>query len=1004
MADVAQIAALIGSAEAKAYRAEQLQIGRVVERAVCSVTLVDRADPTQIVGFGAFDVGDDFEQFCADNDMDEKITSRTSLQLITMVLNRRCPTGELIQTLFNALFDAVPSLYNIITTNSDERLISVYNQTKSSEKIGVITRDSFIPELFVRDAQVEDNDDIAAVYGEESEQLKAYYGGFFFAELVEAADERNKVLVADRYGHACGCLAVTSNIGFDRLRATHHVGHFSGLTPQNALAIQLLTISSRQESRAIDLIRGALAQFPGATWLLVTLPRQVPFLPVLSHFTRVTPKTSQTENEVYVLHRATLTNSMKTRESRLEDVAELTRLDFSVGDHVETAIEEGCDSDGVELKAFTFTLAETIIGACVIREESEINMVRTYFNIEQFINFNQQSTNDHWRIISCAISPGYQALTRHALTETLRLVNGSTLYQRIIDDKEPVSAVTREMLNIKPRQASHYNAEALGENMPSSECFGNVDFGLLMYARKHAFEHRTQLNHAIVIVGSSSVGLACAQALAMTPHLTPNNLTLVADLFYDDASKMDSVESPLINAHLNYNRGLCVSLNRCRAQMVGIRRQTKQVVLSNGKLLPYDVLLLATGAQHNGLDGKEPGLNGAQLAGLIKRLQDNEEERVFIKGTTMMALATIERLIQRGIDAGRIIYGMDERISTLFDFGKDDLLTHKLIKECDIDIGKGILDSLKDQGVDVIESVEMTEVNRHPDGAIDYVMVDDTHEYECDVFCDLSKTRKVSSNVFKTLSDACLVYDGALVVEPDFATSNPFILAAGPMTKYPRRLHADTWRHDQFSATDIGEAVAEEILTRVGQGTKLSDQHQVPLFTGPLVEASQLPGGGYFLSIKPPPRDALSDGTKAKQARWLFSLKDDTIAKIHINPFGMIDQMMFLSKSTPLPINNLVRIYGLHEKFVNSLVARYDEELVPCLLEHISTPACQAVTHDRFKLLVAELDELIALGVDDIKPGVQTQLEEQYTKTIDAKLLEFLEHNRPLLTMYAEAT
>ena len=79
MADVAQIAALIGSAEAKAYRAEQLQIGRVVERAVCSVTLVDRADPTQIVGFGAFDVGDDFEQFCADNDMG-KFFSRTQIK------------------------------------------------------------------------------------------------------------------------------------------------------------------------------------------------------------------------------------------------------------------------------------------------------------------------------------------------------------------------------------------------------------------------------------------------------------------------------------------------------------------------------------------------------------------------------------------------------------------------------------------------------------------------------------------------------------------------------------------------------------------------------------------------------------------------------------------------------------------------------------------------------------------------------------------------------------
>ena len=76
-----------------------------------------------------------------------------------------------------------------ISTKSDERLISVYNQTKSSDKIGVITRDSFIPELFVRDAQVEDNDDIAAVYGEESEQLKERsFGDFVEVECFEKLD------------------------------------------------------------------------------------------------------------------------------------------------------------------------------------------------------------------------------------------------------------------------------------------------------------------------------------------------------------------------------------------------------------------------------------------------------------------------------------------------------------------------------------------------------------------------------------------------------------------------------------------------------------------------------------------------------------------------------------------------------------------------------------------------------------------------------------------------
>ena len=54
------------------------------------------------------------------------------------------------------------------------------------------------------------------------------------------------------------------------------------------------------------------------------------------------------------------------------------------------------------------------------------------------------------------------------------------------------------------------------------------------------------------------------------------------------------------------------------------------------------------GAQHNGLDGTdEPGLNGAQMAELISQLKDSDE-RVFIKGTTLMALATIRRLTDKG--------------------------------------------------------------------------------------------------------------------------------------------------------------------------------------------------------------------------------------------------------------------------------------------------------------------------------------------------------------------
>ena len=177
----------------------------------------------------------------------------------------------------------------------------------------------------------------------------------------------------------------------------------------------------------------------------------------------------------------------------------------------------------------------------------------------------------------------------------------------------------------------------------------------------------------------------------MTPHLSVNNLTMVSDLFYDDCDKMEEVESPVVNGHLKYNRGLCVSLNRCRVKMAGIRRETKELVLSNGTLLPYDILLLCTGkchrpeiawqctefrspdifrrkdnsaahvlnftlgAQHGGVHNEEPGLDGAQLGKLIREMTENAESRVFIRGTTLTALATIKRLTDRGIDPGNLL-------------------------------------------------------------------------------------------------------------------------------------------------------------------------------------------------------------------------------------------------------------------------------------------------------------------------------------------------------------
>ena len=114
-------------------------------------------------------------------------------------------------------------LYTVITRWQDKRLEfgKIINE---STGIGVILREDFVPVLYARQANVQDNDDVMNVYASESDQLRDYYGDFFFTELVEASDNRNKVLVADVNDTAVGCLAVTADLAFDTLRRTHHIG------------------------------------------------------------------------------------------------------------------------------------------------------------------------------------------------------------------------------------------------------------------------------------------------------------------------------------------------------------------------------------------------------------------------------------------------------------------------------------------------------------------------------------------------------------------------------------------------------------------------------------------------------------------------------------------------------------------------------------------------------------------------------------------------------------
>jgi len=71
-------------------------------------------------------------------------------------------------------------------------------------------------------------------------------------------------------------------------------------------------------------------------------------------------------------------------------------------------------------------------------------------------------------------------------------------------------------------------------------------------------------------------------------------------------------------------------------------------------------------------------------------------------------------------------------------------------------------------------------------------------------------TKRVDLNAFKAVNDACLVFDGKLVIDSTFHTNDISIRSAGPVTKYQRRYHAEPWTHKNFNSKEIGIEVSAQ--------------------------------------------------------------------------------------------------------------------------------------------------------------------------------------------------
>ncbi|XP_040467757.1 cilia- and flagella-associated protein 61 isoform X2 [Falco naumanni] len=833
----------------------------------------------------------------------------------------------------------------------------------------------------------------------------------------------------------------------------------------NAFCIRLFCIDEKHETRSLDFLHYVFKLFPDKDFCVILVPHHIPEFQLIQSFVRVVPfSTSRLGHELYVFHRAGLLKSFNVRRATTNDLlgvkmlVKTLRLNESILNDLKIFILARRDPDGIPVQAFIAEVLDQIVGISVIRDEMDIEYIQSHYNIEDFINFNHHQQEEHGHLCHFVLNPIFHHYTKHFLKEILRLAHKSSLYYPIypqyVEGKfqnpcaHSLTSALHYMVPVRPRRQIVYPLEELGINAPSEQVSKDqLSYSLNHINRKLVLESKVSINTRIVVVGASDVGISFLETLVFCPRLKFNNLILISIHGLPGKDLLGSkhrrflITSHCFNDEDYAQMSLCSWVNVVVGKMTGINRAAKYVVVSEKEKVPYDYLVLCMGQKYQVLSptgadisklptnreviskwpqiytGKVPSnhftLNNDQdCLKAMHWLKENvvdTEGNIIVYGNTVDIYTTVETLLSLGINGSRIHLIQPPLCSNVTCLNNNE-------------IESAVQEALSKAGVSVYYDSILAQWNEgdDPDLITCAAFTTNTKPFklQCSAFFSFAY-RTVDYETFKAINDACLVFDGRLVIDSKFCTNDVNIRAAGPLTKYSRRYYVDEWTHSNFNSKEVGFELAVSLLDLVDPTPKPfrkqpeGTDRLIPMYRGCKIKGGVLPGGCNYLHISKPEIPICLDVELALYDHGTEIItgeaRNGNYFRMHINKYSMVDSITCFSKES-FPVSNYICLYGQHERLLNDLYYRWNEGKITDLYSYFREPWSMAIYHDRFIDLKKELRQiLMSEQVPGLPPAAEPPPEDRAEQSpcpppLREPVLRFLRRHRASLPAYAPAS
>ncbi|XP_046534302.1 cilia- and flagella-associated protein 61 isoform X2 [Equus quagga] len=776
-----------------------------------------------------------------------------------------------------------------------------------------------------------------------------------------------------------------SNMSLASISPPEETSHFRPIYrgASAAFCIQLFCIDETHEARSLDFMNFVFSLFPDKNFCIISVPHLTPEFVLIQNFVKLIPFNNCTlEQDLYVFHRAGLLKSINIRFATfsdtpgVENLVSTLMLSKSILEDLKQYNKAHRDPDGTPLQAFVAEVAEQVVGIAVIRNEMDVEYIRSHYNIEDFIYFSHHQREEHGHLYHFALNPIFRHYTKFFLKEILRLGYKSCLYYPIYPQSREgkfqssyahsLTSALHCLVPVRPRRQIVYPLEKLGINAPSKAVSKEpLSYALNHTNRKLTLEPKITVNAKIVVVGASNVGISFLETLVFCSHLKFSNLTLISTHGLPGKKLLSTEQRKFLASDHCFNdkdhalMSLCSWVNVVVGRMTAIDRAAKYVVVSKEEIVLYDHLVLCTGQQYQvpcptGADISQhltnrevPNSSQRRYTGKVPcnhfTLNDEEdcfkaltwirnnsittEGNVIVYGSTIDTYTTVETLLNLGVRGSCIHLVQPPPKSTITCINN-------------YSVEGAVEDALRAAGVTVYRDAILAQWNDglHPDPIQSASFTTPTKPFKlpCAMFFSFFE-KNVDYETFKAFNDACLVYDGRLVIDANFHTNDVAVRAAGSLTKFSNRYYSNEWTHSSFNSKEIGFQLAAAMLNLFDPTLEPVTEppadldRLIPMYKGAKIQGGILPGSYHYLHIAKP---AIPTPLEVQKAQPDFGLeivtgnaKNGTYFRIHINKYKMVETITCLSKE-PFPASNYIRLFGQHEQLLNNLCARYEDELI----------------------------------------------------------------------------